>query len=151
MPAHTDMKLFPHYRARQLYDLVADVTRYPEFLPWVKAVRIAEQGEAHFIADVVVQFKGITEQYRCRADLAAPDDEAGREGSIIVSLIKGPFHHLSNDWRFTPSQSGGCELRFAVDFQFKIPLLDRLIGGLFDRATSKMVDAFEMRAQQLYG
>lgn len=148
MPAHTDIKQF-NYSAEQLFALVADVERYQEFLPWVKAVRIVERGEDYFISDVVVHFKHITEQYRCRADLTAPDSAAGREGRINVSLIKGPFSHLSNNWRFIPSPEGGCEVQFAVDFKFKVPLLDALIGGLFDRATRKMISAFEARAQEI--
>lgn len=149
MPAHTDEKHF-NYHAQQLYALVADVERYPEFLPWIKAVRMTERGEDYFICDVVVHFKHITEQYRCRADLTPPNDQTDAAGSINVSLIKGPFHHLSNDWRFTPNLDGGCDVSFSVDFQFKVPLLDKIIGGLFDRATRKMIGAFEARAKELY-
>lgn len=145
MPAHTDCKHFD-YTAEQLFSLVADVERYPEFLPWVKAVRIVERHDTHFISDVVVHFKHITEQYRCRADLLPPDSVTAHAGSIAVSLVKGPFHHLSNDWRFVPTDTGGCEVQFTVDFKFKVPLLDTLIGALFDRATRKMISAFETRA-----
>lgn len=149
MPEHTDIKHFD-YTTRQLFDLVADVERYPEFLPWVKAVRITGRENDDFTADVVVSFKHITEQYRCRVTTDPPKDDAS-PGAVDVSLVSGPFHHLENNWRFKPCESGGCEVRFHVDFAFKSRLLDRLIGALFDRATLKMIHAFSTRAEALYG
>ena len=147
MPKHTDEKHF-NYTTPQLYALVSDVERYPEFLPWVKAVRVSERHQDHFIADVVVHFKAITEKYTCRVDVEPPQDET-EAGLINVSLVSGPFHHLINNWRFKPSDNG-CEVQFHVDFAFKTPFLDKIIGSLFDRATRKMISAFESRAEQLY-
>jgi coenzyme Q-binding protein COQ10 len=150
MPAHTDEKHF-NYTTTQLYELVSDVERYPEFLPWVKAVRVTQRHQDYFVADVVVHFKAITEKYTCRVDVEPPNDES-EAGTIDVSLISGPFHHLANNWRFEPGDDGtGCEVQFHVDFAFKTPFLDKIIGALFDRATRKMISAFESRAEQLYG
>ena len=148
MPQHTEEQHF-NYSTIQLFDLVSDVEKYPEFLPWVKAVRVAEHHEHYCIADVIVHFKAITEQYRCRVDVVKPSNTTER-GQIDVSLIKGPFHHLVNNWRFEPSETG-CEVHFHVDFAFKVKLLDTLIGGLFTRATEKMISAFLKRAEALYG
>lgn len=152
MPAHTDEKHFD-YTTVQLFKLVSDVEKYPEFLPWVKAVRIVERHEGYFTADVVVHFKHITEQYRCKVYLTQPPTDC-KPGAIDVSLISGPFHHMSNNWRFEPTDKNdggrGCEVRFHVDFQFKTLFLDKIIGMLFDRATRKMISAFETRAKVLY-
>ena len=148
MPVHTDEKHFD-YNTVQLFDLVSDVEKYPQFLPWVKAVRIAERHADYLIADVIVQFKAITEQYRCRVDLAPPQNTS-QPGQINVSLVKVPFHHLINHWHFEPSEKG-CEVRFHVDFAFKNKFLDKIIGTLFDRATRKMISAFLARAEELYG
>lgn len=151
MPKHADQQHF-NYTTVQLFELVSDVERYPEFLPWVKAVRITERYDHYFISDVVVHFKHITEQYTCRVDMDRPDDEHD-SGEIHVSLVKGPFHHLVNHWRFEPAPDGrrkGCEVHFFVDFAFKTKFLDRIIGVLFGRATERMISAFSDRAKALY-
>lgn len=148
MPKHDDQQHF-NYTTLQLFTLVSDVERYPEFLPWVKAVRIVSREADAFVADVVVSFKHITEQYRCRVSLKEPAS-ADEAGEVNVSLVSGPFRHLVNHWRFEP-ESGGCKVAFHVDFAFKSKLLDGLIGTLFDRATMKMINAFSARAEALYG
>lgn len=142
MPTHHDTHLSP-YTPEQLFALVADVEKYPEFLPWCKAARITERGDGYFLADLIISFKHVTEQYTSRVELTPP-------GRIMVTMVKGPFHHLDNEWCFTPCENG-TEIAFSLDFAFKNRLLDTLIGGLFSRATEKMSDAFLTRADTLYG
>ncbi|MBN66905.1 MAG: ubiquinone-binding protein [Rickettsiales bacterium] len=149
MPAHKDTQHSP-YQVTQLYHMVADVERYPEFLPWCRAARILKRGNDYFDAELVICFKHMCETYASRVHLtpqATPDDSA----EIKVELLRGPFKHLNNYWKFTPQKDGGTEIHFEVDFAFKSRILDALIGTLFDRATMKMVNAFSERADVLYG
>ncbi len=148
MPQHTETRLFP-YSVAQLYGLVADVERYPEFLPWCTAARIIEHGDGFFIAELVIRFKHITESYVSRVNLT-PAPSLSQPAAIDVALVKGPFSRLDNHWHFTPAASG-TELFFNLDFHFKTKLLDGLIGGLFGRASEKMVQAFSTRADALFG
>ena len=142
MPRHRESIIVP-YTTEQLFDLVADVENYPEFLPWCRAVRVLERGEGYVIAEMLIAFNGIRESYTSRVELKRPD-------SIIVTMVKGPFHHLDNFWRFFPESYGHTRIEFDLDFNFNSRLLDTLIGALFTRATEKMVSAFTARARQLY-
>lgn len=142
MPTHHDSHTSP-YAPEQLFALVADVEKYPEFLPWCRAARITERGDGYFIADLVISFSHITEQYTSRVELTPPE-------RITVTMMKGPFHHLYNEWVFSPC-ADGTNIGFSLDFAFKNKLLDKLIGGLFTRATEKMSTAFLARADALYG
>lgn len=147
MPAHSEIRQSP-YAPRQLFDLVVDIERYPEFLPWCRAARITSRAADHFIGELIISFSHLTERYASKVTPKAPED--GHEGSIEVEMVHGPFHHLYNHWRFVPKDNGGTEIHFAVDFQFKSKLLDALIGGLFARACEKMGSAFMARADALY-
>ena len=133
------------YTADQMFDLVADVVRYPEFLPWVTAARIKSRGGDGFVADVLVGFKSFREKFTSRVTL----DRGAR--LIVAEYIEGPFRHLTNRWHFEPCAQGGCMVDFDIDFEFKLRVLEKLIGGLFDSAVMRMTDAFERRAKQLYG
>lgn len=143
MPSHRETLLVPYSR-EQLFDLVADVEKYPQFLPWCRAARIHERGEGYFIAELLIAFKGIRESYTSRVELNRPE-------AIHVTMVKGPFHHLVNHWRFTTEPEGQTCIHFDLDFRFSSRLLETLIGALFTRATEKMVGAFRDRAEQLYG
>ena len=147
MTKHCETNHYP-YSAAQLYDLVWNVDDYPKFLPWCKASRILERQDDYFVAELVISFKHITEQYTSKVTGTAPTDT--QAGSIDVQLIKGPFKHLSNHWEFIPTESG-CDLKFEVDFAFSNIILDKLIGALFTRASEKMAGAFIARARELYG
>lgn len=148
MPAHSETQFFP-YSTTQLYALVADVEKYPEFLPWCRASRILERQPGYFIAELVIAFKHIREKYTSRVITTPPAANNGT-AQIDVELVSGPFNSLSNQWRFEPA-SGGTQVYFKLEFHFKTRLLDSLIGGLFSRATEKMVHAFSERAHALYG
>jgi len=147
MHTHRETRFLP-YTPAQLFGLVADVEKYSEFLPWCRGARILERGEGYFVAELIISFSHLTERYTSRVDTKPPTDNT--EGTIEVSLVRGPFSTLANHWRFVP-QGQGCDIHFAVDFQFKSKLLDKLIGNLFTRATEKMIGAFTARAEALYG
>lgn len=142
MPAYHEKRFSP-YSPAQLFTLVAEVDKYPEFLPWCRAARIHEREERRIVAELVVCFKHVCEQYTSEIELKPASE-------INVKMIKGPFDHLTNLWRFTP-KDGGTEIEFTLDFQFKSKILDKLIGSLFGKATQKMAAAFLERADKLYG
>ncbi len=132
------------YSAEQMFDLVADVDRYPEFLPWCRAARITRREGDVFWSDLVIGFKMVRERFSSKVTLARPD-------VIDVKYITGPMRHLSNHWRFTAQPDGGCLVDFYIDFEFRSALIQRLIGVLFNEAVRRMVGAFEIRARALYG
>lgn len=146
MPKHSEIRFSP-YSAEQLHALVLDVTRYPEFLPWCRAARILEHKSDYFLAELVINFKSFTEHYTSKVYKHADKDPL----EIEVTLVSGPFKHLSNHWQFVPDAHQGTHIHFNVDFAFKSRLLDGLIGTLFSRATEKMTRAFLERADMLYG
>ncbi len=128
-----------------MFDLVADVGRYAEFLPWVAAVRVKSNNESEMVADLVVGFKGLHETFSSRVHKHRPD-------RIAVDYLEGPLKHLHNEWHFAPDgNSGGTIVDFSVDFAFRSAIFERLAGAMFERAFLKMTDAFETRAGVLYG
>jgi coenzyme Q-binding protein COQ10 len=128
---------------------VADIERYPEFLPWCRAARILERKENELMAELVISFSHMTESYTSRVVLTPPAADADT-GAIDVTMVKGPFEHLVNRWRFTPRAGGGADIDFFLDFKFRSRMLEKLIGSLFGKATAKMVGAFRARADALY-
>ena len=142
MPGIHQQRTLP-YTPEQMFDLVADVKAYPEFLPWVIATRIKSDSETEMVADMVVGFKAIREKFTARVEKKRPE-------SINVHYIDGPLSDLDNDWAFMPVE-GGCEIDFRVDFTFKNKIFEALAGAYFDRAFRKMMTAFEERAHALYG
>ena len=143
MPGIRETRRVP-YSCEQMFDLVADVARYAEFLPWVVAVRVKSDSESEMIADLLVGFKAIREKFTSRVQKHRPDH-------INVHYIDGPLRDLDNSWTFRPTADGGCELDFCVDFTFRNPVFEALAGQYFDRAFRRMVEAFERRADELYG
>jgi coenzyme Q-binding protein COQ10 len=143
MPTHAEHRRLP-YSAEQLFDLVADVERYPEFLPWCLAARIRERKENTITADLLIGFKMVRERFTSRVVLDRPK-------RIDVSYSEGPFRYLNNHWIFLPQDDGGCVIDFYVDFEFRSRMLQKIIGLLFNEAVRRMVGAFEARARQLYG
>ena len=142
MPKHTETRRLP-YSAEQMFDLVADVKRYPEFLPWVSAMRVRQDRPDETLADMVVGFKGLRETFTSRV-------RKDRPGRITVDYIDGPLKYLKNDWRFGEDGSG-CALEFTVDFQFRNRVFELLAGQVFQAALRRMTAAFEERAAKLYG
>jgi coenzyme Q-binding protein COQ10 len=127
-----------------MFDLVADVGRYGEFLPWVVGVRVRSDSEREMVADLLVGFKALREKFTSRVVKERP-------GRIKVDYVEGPLAHLTNQWGFRPDGTGGCLVDFAVDFAFRSRIFEAIAGQMFDRALRKMIGAFEERAAQLYG
>lgn len=143
MPGIHEVHALP-YSAEQMFDLVADVARYPEFLPWVVATRIRSDSETEMVADMLVGFKSLREKFTSRVAKDRPRE-------IKVHYVDGPLRDLDNSWTFRPLGGGGCEVEFCVDFTFRNAVFEALAGQYFDRAFRKMVGAFEARADELYG
>ncbi len=143
MPRHSESRHLP-YTPDQLFDLVADVRRYPEFLPWVVAVRVRSDGETEMVADLAVGFRAIKETFTSRV-------RKDRSSEIVIDYIEGPLKHLHNSWTFTPEGKGGTRIDFVVDFSFRNRMFEMLAGQMFDRALRKMIGAFVERAEALYG
>ncbi|WP_298431980.1 type II toxin-antitoxin system RatA family toxin [uncultured Jannaschia sp.] len=147
MPRHSETRDLP-YTAQQMYDLVADVERYPDFLPWTAAARIRSRedtpdGEV-MLADLVISFKVFRERFGSRVVLH-PETRV-----IETEYLDGPFKHLQSEWRFEEIE-GGCRIHFWVDFEFKNALIGRVVGVVFNEAMQRVVRAFENRARALYG
>ena len=142
MPKHQETRHLP-YTCEQMFDLVADVKRYPEFLPWVSAMRVRRDGETETLADMIVGFKGLRETFTSRVDKKRPE-------RISVDYVDGPLKYLRNDWVFRP-EADGCAVDFTVDFAFKNRVFEMLAGQVFGQALRRMIGAFETRAATLYG
>jgi len=143
MPGIRETRRLP-WSAEQMFDLVADVARYGEFLPWVVATRVRSNSETEMVADMMVGFNALREKFTSRV-------EKERPGRIKVHYVDGPMRDLDNVWQFRNLPEGGCEVEFLVQFTFRNAMFERLAGQYFDRAFRKMVGAFETRAQALYG
>ncbi len=142
MPTHAEQRVLG-YSPEQLYGLVADIERYPEFLPWCTAARLRKRESDLIVADLVIGFKMIRERFTSRVRL----DPAGQ--SIDVAYVEGPFKYLNNHWVFMEHPEG-CLIDFYVDFEFRSRLLQKMIQPLFHEAVRRMVAAFETRAHALY-
>ncbi len=143
MPGIHETRRLP-YTAEQMFDLVADVSRYGEFLPWVVATRVKSDTGTELVADMLVGFKALREKFTSRVIKDRPR-------MIEVFYIDGPMRDLDNRWDFRDLPDGGCEIDFHVDFSFRNKMFEMLAGQYFDRAFRKMVAAFETRADELYG
>jgi coenzyme Q-binding protein COQ10 len=127
-----------------MFDLVADVAQYDEFLPWVVAVRVRSSTPNETVADLVVGFNAFKERFTSRVVKERP-------GRICVDYVEGPLKYLHNEWRFEPAADGGTNVLFSVDFAFRSRIFETLAGQMFDRALRRMTRAFEERAAALYG
>ena len=147
MPTHSEIRRLP-YTAQQMYDLVADVERYPEFLPWTAAARIRsvkEDGDkAVMLADLVISFKVFRERFGSRVTLWP------KARKIDTEYLDGPFKHMVSNWSFQDAD-GGCDVSFHVDFEFRNKLLQTTATFFFNDAMQRIVRAFERRAAALYG
>lgn len=143
MPRHSETRHLP-YTPEQMFDLVADVGRYGEFLPWVAAVRVRSDSPTEMIADLVVGFKALREKFTSRVEKQRPH-------RIHVDYVEGPLSHLHNDWTFRSDGAGGCHVDFSVDFAFRSRIFEAIAGQMFGSALRRMIGAFEARAAKLYG
>lgn len=142
MPKFTEVRDFP-YSLDQMYQLVADVDKYADFLPWCQGVRVYKRTDDSLYADLIIGFKMFRERFTSHVKFT--DDR------IEVEYIKGPLKYLHNYWQFTEKEDGGCHVDFSVDFEFRNRIFEKMIGGFFTEAVSHMIGAFEDRANALYG
>ena len=134
---------FINHTPLNLFKLVSDVKKYPEFLPWCLGARVRNKCENNFEADLIIGFKIYKEIYSSQITL----DKINKK--IIVNYKEGPFEYLDNYWIFKDDKNG-CEVEFMVDFKFKSVFLQTLMETLFSEAVRRMVGAFEKRANDLY-
>jgi coenzyme Q-binding protein COQ10 len=147
MTTYSERKLVP-YAPKQLFDLVADVAKYPSFLPWCVGARIRSKTHDELVADLTIGFGPFRESFTSRVSLQHPD--ASGFCAIKVKYENGPFKYLHNQWKFTPDAQG-CVVDFYVDFEFRSFILQKAIGAVFTEAVRMMVNAFLKRARTVYG
>ncbi len=144
---HAERKVV-RFAPKQLFDLVADVPRYPEFLPWCTAARVRRQeGPGREIDELAIGFGPFHEKFVSRVVLT-PDDPSGPR--IETTGVEGPFKYLASRWQFRPHPDG-TEIEFALEFEFRSLILQHTVRVLFAEAVKRMVAAFETRAAKLYG
>jgi coenzyme Q-binding protein COQ10 len=149
MPHFTTTRRVRH-SAADMFDLVADVERYPEFVPMCKELKIRTREPAGpnvetIVADMTVSFKLVRESFRSRVTLDRPKLQ------ILVEYLQGPFSHMQNRWSFHPEGDDACEVEFFIDYEFRSRTLGLLMGGMFDLAFRRFAAAFEARADRVYG
>lgn len=149
MPHAEETRVVP-YDAELMFDLVADVRLYPEFLPWCKALRIRSDdvdasGCGTLVADMIARFKGFEEHFTSRVTLDRPNLK------IDVAYVDGPFQQLANVWRFTPLGPEAARVAFTIDFEFRSRLLRILANSMFERALMRLSQAFLDRADAIHG
>ncbi|HET6608370.1 MAG TPA: type II toxin-antitoxin system RatA family toxin [Rhodopila sp.] len=142
MPTHAERQIVP-YAPEQLFDLVADVGKYPQFLPWCVAARVRKQTAEELVADLTIGFGPFRESFTSRVTLDRPH-------RVTVKYENGPFRYLNNQWEFS-AVPGGTEVSFFVDFEFRSRILQGAIGVVFNEAVRRMVNAFRKRARDVYG
>lgn len=142
MPTHAEHQVV-RFTREQMFDLVADVGHYPDFLPWCAAASIQSRSEHEVVADLTIGFGPFRETFTSRVALDRP-------GSVTVRYERGPFRYLNNTWRFT-ADPRGCRVDFFVDFEFRSRILQSAIGVVFNEAVRRMVNAFLSRARSIYG
>jgi coenzyme Q-binding protein COQ10 len=149
MPTFSNKRRVRH-SAADMFDLVADVEHYPEFVPMCKAMKVrqrtaAGEGVEIVVADMTVSFKLVRETFRSRVTLDRPKLQ------ILVEYLQGPFSHMQNRWTFRPLDDQSCEVEFFIDYEFRSRTLGMLMGGMFDLAFRRFAAAFEARADAVYG
>ena len=149
MPRFSNKRRVPH-TAEQMFDLVADVERYPEFVPLCQSLVVRQRSQKPdglevVVADMTVSFKLVKETFTSRVTL----DRAGRK--ILVEYVSGPFSSLENRWSFQPRDGNACEVTFFIAYEFRSRMLAMLMGSMFDTVFARMSAAFEKRADAIYG
>lgn len=133
-----------NYSARQMYDLVVDIERYPEFLNWCSRARILEQTRSEVVASIEISFKGLHRAFTTRNQM-----DSGR--AVRIELVDGPFRTLNGIWRFIELDEGASKVELDLEFDFSSAFLARLVGPVFSQIAHRQLDAFQRRAEQVYG
>ena len=132
-----------NYSNKQMFDLISDVAKYPEFLPWCKAANIYNKSDNTFYSDMEIGFKLINEKFTSKVTLV-------EEYKVFSEAISGPFKKMNNIWEIISISGNECEINLTIEFEFKSFILQNIIGKLFEKASKKMITAFEERANDLY-
>ena len=137
------------HAADEMFDLVADMERYPEFVPLCQSMRVLRrtagaEGIETVVADMTVAYKLVRETFTSRVTLDHPNLQ------ILVEYLEGPFSHLENRWTFRPTGEDSCEVEFYIDYEFRSRMLGILMGAMFETAFRRFAQAFEQRADQIY-
>ena len=143
MPTHAEVRIL-HHPPEQVFDLVAAVERYPEFLPWCVDARIRRREENLIVADLMIGYRVFRERFTSTVILDRPD-------RIDVTYSEGSFRYLNNHWNFIPEGPDSCTIDFYVDFEFRSRVLQLMMDRVFGEAVKVMVRAFERRADELFG
>jgi coenzyme Q-binding protein COQ10 len=143
MPVHSESRIVP-YSSEQLFDMVMDIEKYPEFLPWCIGARVNSRTKNGVEADVLIGYKMFREKFSSRVHFTRPKE-------VEVEYLKGPMRHLHNKWVFKDMKTGQCQIDFYVDFSLKTKMFENLVDQFFQKALVKMINAFELRAIDLYG
>jgi coenzyme Q-binding protein COQ10 len=147
MPKLHQKKILNH-SAKEIYELVIDIEKYPEFLPWCKAAKIIEvTSPQNLQADLLINFKNFFEKYRSNV---THGQAAPTQYFIDVVAIEGPFKSLINNWKISEISAQKCEVDFFLEFEFNSIFLTKLLGNFFERAAEKMMNAFEERAAKIH-
>ena len=146
MPALKQIKTLP-YSAQKIYELVMDIEKYPEFLPWCKQAKIIQEiSKQNLHADLLINFKSFFEKYRSNVS----HGKSGLNAYFVdVGAIEGPFKKLVNQWQFRDLENGECEVKFFIEFEFNSILLTKMLSPIFKKAAEKMMAAFEERAGKI--
>lgn len=142
MPAHTEIRELP-YNCESIFDLVIDIRKYPEFLPWCLKMQVHRDEPDFILADMLIGFKFFRESFTSQVHYSRP-------ASINIKYESGPFTYLENEWKFETVNNGHTQLKFHVDFEFRSIIFQKAIGVVFNEAVTRMVSAFETRAAELY-
>jgi coenzyme Q-binding protein COQ10 len=149
MPQFSSKRRVRH-DAAQMFDLVADVEKYPEFVPLCESLRVKSrtakgEGVEVVVAAMTVAYKLVRETFTSRVTLDRPNVE------ILVEYLDGPFKRMENRWTFRPQGQGVCDVEFFIDYEFRSRILAMLMGAMFDAAFRRFAAAFEKRADEVYG
>ena len=149
MPRFSTKRRVQH-SAANMFDLVADVEKYPQFVPMCSAMRVRSrtdkgEGITVMVAAMTVAYKMIHQTFTSRATLDRPNLK------ILVEYLDGPFRHMQNRWAFHPTSENTCEVEFFIEYEFKSRTLAMMMGALFDTVFRRMAQAFEKRADEVYG
>jgi ribosome-associated toxin RatA of RatAB toxin-antitoxin module len=133
-----------HYSAEQMFDLVANVEDYPQFLPWCSGSRVVPEHGGGLDASVELDYRGIRSRFTTRNQLRYPEQ-------IRMTLVEGPFRSLEGVWHFHALRSGACKVQLSLHYEFANGLLGRAVAPVFDIVANSMIDAFADRAERIYG
>lgn len=133
-----------NHSARQMYDLVVDIERYPEFLNWCSGARVVERSDGQVVASIDISFKGLHRTFTTRNHM-----HDGRE--VRIELVDGPFRTLNGDWKFIELDAGASKIELDLEFDFSSAFLARIVGPVFSQIANRQLDAFQRRADRMYG